>query len=89
MDIINEYQKRAKDFTMMYGVSNDHITSIVASVMMTRDGEGFPGGSFVQSVVNNDLYGAVSRADSVCLKHLKTIVAANQYCTLNPSKYEY
>jgi hypothetical protein len=51
--------------------------------MMTRDGKGYPGGSFVQAVVDNDLFGAISRADSECYQNLKVIVAANQYAYLN------
>jgi hypothetical protein len=51
--------------------------------MMTRDGKGLQGGSFVQAVIDNDLFGAISRADDVCYNHLKVIVAANQYAYLN------
>jgi hypothetical protein len=51
--------------------------------MMTRDGRGIAGGGFVQSVVSNDLFGAISRADNECYNHLKVIVAANQYAYLD------
>jgi hypothetical protein len=68
---------------MEYEVSNPHIIRIIASVMMTRDGKGLQGGSFVQAVIDNDLFGAISRADDVCYNHLKVIVAANQYAYLN------
>ena len=45
----------------------EHVVSIGASVLMTKYPElgGYPGGSFVQSIVNNDLFGAFSRADYI------------------------
>lgn len=82
MDIINQYQSAAREFALQYDVDNEHIISIIASVMMTRDKRGLTGGGFVQSVVSNDLFGAVSRADMTCLNNLKVIVAANQYAYL-------
>ena len=54
---------------------SDHIIDVIVSVMMTRDNV-LSGGSFVQSVVDNDLHNAVSRADSDCINHLKLIVLA-------------
>ena len=58
MDIVNQYQSAAKEFALEYDVTNPHIINIIASVMMTRDEKGLQGGSFVQSVVDNDLFGA-------------------------------
>ncbi len=83
MDIVNQYQSAAKEFALEYEVTNPHIINIIASVMMTRDEKGLQGGSFVQSVVDNDLFGAISRADNQCLQNIKVIVAANQYAYLN------
>ena len=83
MEIVNQYQIAAKEFALEYDVTNPHIINIIASVMMTRDGKGLQGGGFVQSVVNNDLFGAISKADSECYNNLKVIVAANQYSYLN------
>jgi hypothetical protein len=83
MEIVNQYQSAAKEFALEYGVSNPHIVRIIASVMMTRDGVGLQGGSFVQSIVDNDLWGAISRADNQCMNNLQVIVAANQYSYLN------
>jgi hypothetical protein len=83
MDIVNQYQKVAEEFALEYDVTNPHIINIIASVMMTRDGKGLQGGGFVQSVVSNDLFGAISKADSECYNNLKVIVAANQYSYLN------
>jgi hypothetical protein len=39
-----------------------HVKSIGFSVLQTRDG-GILGGSFVRAIVDNDLSGALSRAD--------------------------
>jgi hypothetical protein len=83
MDIVNQYRNAAEEFALEYGVSSPHIINIIASVMMTRDGKGIAGGGFVHSIVKNDLYGAVSKADSECYNNLKVIVAANQYAYLN------
>jgi len=83
MEIVNQYQIAAEEFALEYDVTNAHIINIIASVMMTRDGKGLQGGGFVQSVVNNDLFGAISKADSECYNNLKVIVAANQYSYLN------
>ena len=83
MEIVKQYQLAAEEFALQYEVTNPHIINIISSVMMTRDGKGLQGGSFVQSVVDNDLFGAISRADDVCYQNLKVIVAANQYAYLN------
>lgn len=83
MEILNQYQSTAKEFALEYEVTNPHIINIIASVMMTRDGVGPQGGSFVQSVVDNDLWGVISKADNQCMNNLQVIVAANQYAYLN------
>jgi phosphomevalonate kinase len=83
MDIVNQYQSAAKEFALEYDVTNPHIINIIASVMMTRDGKGIRGGSFVESVVDNDLSGTISNADTQCLQNLKVIVAACDYAYLN------
>jgi hypothetical protein len=51
--------------------------------MRTRDGIGPMGGSFVQAIVNNDLYDAVSRGDNDCIKNLKIIAIARRNCFVN------
>jgi len=77
------YYKRAKEFAKEYDESPpQHIIGIMASVMMTRD-HYLMGGSFVQSIVDNDLYGAINRGDSECIRQLKLIVATKHYCHLN------
>lgn len=55
-----------------------HVINIARSVMMTRDGLD-SGGSFVQSIIENDLSASVGRADSVCVQCLPFFV----YCKLH------
>lgn len=78
-----DYYQRVREFAKEYGeVPSFHIIDIMASVMMTRD-KFMVGGSFVQSIVENDLYGAINRGDNECLKYLKLIVATKHHCYLN------
>lgn len=72
----------AKDFVKRYGQENvsEHIIDIIVSVMRTRDNIGPMGGGFVQSVVNNDLLGAVIKADNECLQHIKLIALSRNNC---------
>ena len=44
--------------------SFEHVISIASSIMCTKWEVGYPGGSFVQSVVKNDLRGSFANADS-------------------------
>lgn len=43
----------------------EHIVNIGTSVYCTKHKIGYPGGSFVQSVANNDLSGAFGNADHI------------------------
>lgn len=72
----------ARDFVKRYEQENvsEHIINIIVSIMRTRDGIGPVGGSFVQSIVNNDLYGALIRADHECLKNIKLLALAKNNC---------
>jgi hypothetical protein len=82
MNEIEKYHNQAREFAKEYGEEPTyHIIDIMASVMMTRDGV-MLGGSFVQCVIDNDLYGAINRADSECLRNLKLIVATKYHCYL-------
>ncbi len=53
------------NFPYLREEDKNHIISIGTSIICTRDNVGFPGGSFVQSIVNNDLRGAFATADNV------------------------
>jgi hypothetical protein len=55
-----------------------HITNIARSIMMHRDGL-IPGGSFVTAVIENDLEGAINRADSVCIENIPFFVHCKQF----------
>lgn len=83
MDIRDQYRLKAIKFANDWQVdASEHILDIMVSIMCTRDKSSYSGGSFVQSVVDNDLYLAVSRADSECSKHLKLLVMCNANCYL-------
>jgi hypothetical protein len=56
----------------------NHVIDIVASVYMTQYGYRI-GGGFVQSVLDNNLSQAFSRADSTVLKGMRMIVYAKDY----------
>jgi hypothetical protein len=82
MDNFREYHERAKEYAEEWGESpSEHIIGIMASVMMTRD-DVLQGGGFVQSIVENNLYLSINRADNECLKYMKLIVNTNQHCYL-------
>lgn len=62
--------------------SRAHIVDIGTSVLCTKWGVGYPGGSFVQAVVDNDLGGAFGRADLVnqdCLKFYVMLIYNTGY----------
>jgi hypothetical protein len=75
----DKYFKAAEDYARMWGITDVHVIEIMTSVMLHRDNLR-PGGGFVQSVVANDLYQAINRADDTCIKYLKQIVAAKYNC---------
>ena len=76
---MEKYYQASEKFAQSYQLTpSAHIIDVIASVMMTRDNVQ-QGGSFVQSVVKNDLYGAISRADSECLANIKIIVLAKDF----------
>lgn len=79
----SDYLQKSKEFVASYKEEvSDHVLDVVASVMMTRDNFR-QGGSFVQAVVKNDLFYAISYGDRECLANLRIIVLANQYAHLN------
>jgi hypothetical protein len=79
---IDKYYKTAKQYCTKIGVESQHISNIIASVMMTRD-KVLRGGGFVCAVVDNDLYSAVCRADNECQRHLINIVQACHNCFID------
>lgn len=62
--------------------SREHIISIGTSVLCTKWNVGYPGGSFVQAVVDNNLHEALGRADSInqdCLKFYSMLIYNTSY----------
>jgi hypothetical protein len=49
----------------------NHIVNIGTSIICTRHNIGYPGGSFVNAIVNNDLQGACANADATNVHALK------------------
>jgi len=75
----DEHLKYNGQYVSLDADEYNHIIGIGISVLETKFpeiGPGYPGGSFVQAVVNNDLMEAMGRADSINVKFLKF------YCTL-------
>ena len=80
MEVYKKYYETAKNYLIEFdNITELHIIDIVTSVLMTRDGVGYPGGSFVRAVVENNLYEAITRADATCLRYLPAIVSAKMW----------
>jgi hypothetical protein len=85
---VTNYHEKAQEALEKYYASgyrikpaeNDiaHVCGVAASIMMTRDNV-LMGGGFATAVSNNDLEGAVERADSVCAQHLPFFVYCKKY----------
>jgi hypothetical protein len=94
MELIQLYQDAAKTaidkfYDSVYRIAPtdedfSHVCNIAASIMMTRDSV-LMGGSFAQAVVDNDLDGAINRADITCRQHLDFFVHCKKY--VFPKKY--
>ena len=52
-------------YHLSIGEGKEHIIRIGASILMTKWGIGYPGGGFVQAVVDNDLMRAFANADDI------------------------
>ena len=88
MDKYDKYLKTAREYVLSQSYFNEfvgedleHLVRLAASVMMTRDNY-MQGGQFVQSVVDNNLAGAIGRADNVALRGLKILTLVNMWCKL-------
>jgi hypothetical protein len=67
------YKKSVVDFSKGWKVDlTDHQINTMISVMLHRDGI-MNGGSFVEAVANNDLYGAITNADIENFQNLKLV----------------
>ena len=74
-ELRNIYLKRLSDYLERnkYVVS-DHIKGIMIDVVMARDNVNNYVGNFVNAIINNNLYEAVSYADAECSQNLSLIV---------------
>ena len=86
MDIREKCRVRAIEFANEWKSEFPEVTShnidIMVSIMCTRDKSSYAGGGFVEAVCANDLYQAISRADSSNLKVLKLLVLCHRNCFL-------
>jgi len=80
---IDNYADQCGDAFRLQALRNRfHIINIGTSILNTKWGVGFPGGSFVQAVVDNDLREAFGRADTVnqdCIKFYIMIIHNTGY----------
>lgn len=83
MEIREQYRERAIQFVKEWGENvSEHIIDIMVSIMCTRDKVSYPGGGFAQAVVDNNLYLALSRADSDCRKNIFILTMCRMNCHL-------
>jgi len=82
MDIREQCRERATQFAIDYGFTNvsEHILDVMVSIMCTRDKSSYAGGGFVQAVVANDLYLALSRADTDCRNNIYLLTMCKANC---------
>lgn len=75
---IDEYYSQGHDpafgHAIAFNESREHVVRIGVSVLSTRWGVGYPGGSFVQAIVDNNLMETVGRADSINLNAIRFYV---------------
>jgi hypothetical protein len=72
--LVSDYASKHALKTLPYDLvvfASNHIIEIGTSILCTKWNVGYPGGDFVQAVVDNDLREAFGRADDVnqhCIK---------------------
>jgi len=84
MDIREKYRERAIKFAKEWNEENisEHIIDIMVSIMATRDKISYAGGGFVEAVVENNLYLAMSRADMECRRNIFLLTMCRMNCHL-------
>jgi len=82
MDIREQNRERAIQFAKEWGYENvsNHIIDIMVSIMCTRDKSSYAGGGFVEAVVANNLYLAMSRADTDCRNNIFLLTMCKANC---------
>jgi hypothetical protein len=84
MDIREQYRERAIQFAKEWDIEvSNHIIDIMVSIMCTRDKSSYAGGGFVEAVVANNLYLALSRADTDCRNNIYLLAMCSKNCYLN------
>ena len=77
-DRMDRYASNTEDLGFRLTVADpearEHIKSIGVSILSTKWGVGFPGGSFVQAIVNGDLMETFGRADHINLNCIRFYV---------------
>jgi hypothetical protein len=76
---IKEYSNQRRDIGFSSEIApftdeTDHVANIGTSILCTKWGIGYPGGSFVQAVVNNNLMETFGRADHINLNCIQFYV---------------
>ena len=85
LDVREQCRERATQFAIDYGFTNvsEHILDIMVSIMCTRDKSSYAGGGFVEAVIANNLYLALSRADMDCRNNIYLLSMCSMNCHLN------
>ena len=73
-DYLSQGRDIAFDLTTSTLDNRDHVVRIGTSILCTRWGVGYPGGSFVQAIVGNNLSEAFGRADEINLNAIRFYV---------------
>lgn len=94
--MIDSAFKVSKDFVKQYHsdfgfipqneVEINHISDIIAGLLGVKYKFGYPGGHFVNSVINNDLLSAVMYADSIVKRAISLVVAGVNNISLEDIK---
>jgi hypothetical protein len=86
MDIREQCRERAIRFVNEWKSEfpnvSEHNIDMMVSIMCTRDKTSYPGGGFVEAICANDLYGAVTRADSDNIRVIKLLALTHRQCYL-------
>jgi hypothetical protein len=75
--VVSDYfDKYGKEYLLIdiFMFQKEHIIEIGTSILCTKWSVGYPGGSFVQAVVNNDLAEAFGRADDINIHSIRFYV---------------
>ncbi len=97
MDSVKKHVENYIDNNMEYVPMNvksnpssfNHMKDICVSIMNTKWGVGYPGGSFVQSLVENNLRETISRGDIVCRECIPFFVTMLYNISMPRSVHEY